>query len=157
MDRRDLLFRNLDDAVADCKMLSESGYVRNGNWSLGQICLHMRLTIDANMDGYPLWMSVGLPLRPVLRKFLLPRLLRGDSPTGLKTAGMFVPPANANDLTEINAFAECVDRFHSHSGRLYPHPGFGKLSKDEFEQFHAAHTSHHLSFLAPRAQDEPSN
>ncbi|MFT5300540.1 MAG: hypothetical protein ACI87E_003915 [Mariniblastus sp.] len=147
MNRRAIHFEELDHAVAECERLSQSGYVRNGNWSLGQICNHIRLTIDANMDGYPRWMSLALPLRPILRRLMLPRLMRGDSPSGIKTAGMFVPPADLNDASEIMAFADCVNRFHSHTEALYPHPGFGRLAKSEFEKFHAAHAAHHLSFL----------
>ena len=115
---------------------------------LGQICRHVRLTIEANMSGYPWWMSLlGYPLRPFLRWFMLPRLLRGNSPSGVKTAAMFVPPTGLNDTAEVEAFAECVRRFLEYQGQLHPHPGFGKLDQDEFNRFHAAHAAHHLSFL----------
>lgn len=148
MIRRILHFENTDDVVAECEKLAKSTYVRNGNWSLGQICCHIRLTMDANMDGYPWWMSLAMPLRPILRSLLLPRLLRGDSPAGIKTAGIFVPSTSSTDGTEVQALAACVNRFRSHSGLLYPHPGFGRLTKNEFDRFHAAHAAHHLGFLA---------
>ncbi len=90
---------------------------------------------------------LGYPLRPLLRKFMLPRLLSGDSPSGVRTAPMFVPPNNLDDASEVNAFAECVDTFLSHTGQLHAHPGFGKMNHKELIEFHAAHAAHHLSFL----------
>ncbi|WP_404310745.1 DUF1569 domain-containing protein [Neorhodopirellula lusitana] len=148
MTRRKLNFDSLDEVIQEAQRLLASGYTRNGNWSLGQACRHMRLTIEANMDGYPWWMSITAPVRPLLRWLVLPKLLRGDSPAGLMTAGMFVPPDDMNDAEEIALLAEAVARFKGYQGRLYPHPGFGRLSHSEFERFHAMHAAHHLGFLA---------
>ncbi|QEG20447.1 DUF1569 domain-containing protein [Mariniblastus fucicola] len=151
--RRSLHLVKLADTVAESKRLLQSGYQKNGNWSLGQICRHLRLTIDANVNGYPKWMSLALPIRPVMRWLLLPRLLRGDSPSGIKTASIFVPQNDLNDAAEVELFATSVANFLNHDGRLFPHPGFGRLSKSQFEHFHAAHASHHLSFLSDVDQD----
>ncbi len=146
--RRALEFDRLSNAVDECERLLESGYVRNGNWSLGQICQHMRLTIEANMNGYPKWMTIlGFPLRPILSRFALPKLLAGQSPKGIKTAPMFVPPTDVDDVQEVEAFSKCVQRFLADDGELHPHPGFGSMSREKFEKFHAAHMAHHLGFL----------
>lgn len=86
--RRELLLRNLSEVGDECDRLLRSGYVGHGNWTLGQACRHLKLTIDANVDGYPPWMTwLGFPLRPILRRAVLPRLLRGRSPSGIKTGG----------------------------------------------------------------------
>lgn len=150
MNRRKLEFATLDDAVNEAHQLLRSGYQRAGNWSLAQACRHLRLTFDASIDGYPWWMSVAWPLRPIIRWLMLDRILRGDSPTGLKTAGMFVPPDNLEDREEFEAFSKSVERFKSHDGYLHPHPGFGKFKKEKLEQFHAAHSAHHFGFLIPK-------
>jgi hypothetical protein len=101
------------------------------------------------MKGYPTWMTVlGYPLRPFLRKLMLPRLLSGNSPTGIRTAPMFVPQSDVDDTFEVTAFSQCVTDFLNDDGPLHPHPGFGKMSREEFNSFHAAHAAHHLSFLA---------
>jgi hypothetical protein len=100
------------------------------------------------MNGYPTWMTVlGYPLRPLLRKFMLPYLLSGNSPSGVKTARMFVPPVDLDDTAEVHAYSQCVARFLSCEGQLHPHPGFGKMDHEGFNMFHAAHAAHHLSFL----------
>ena len=148
--RRKLKLERLDDALSECTRLISSGYRQTGNWTLGQMCRHLRLTIEANMRGYPLWMSaLGLPLRPILRAFALPRLLAGNSIQGVRTAGMFVPPADLDDREEVERFDACVRAYERHTEPLHPHPGFGRMTHEAFDRFHAAHAAHHLSFLIP--------
>jgi hypothetical protein len=149
-ERRKLIFTNLDEALLEAKQLLKEGYAMTGKWSLGQICFHMRTTIEANMNGYPKWMTaLGYPLRPFLRWLALPRLLSGKSPKGIKTAGMFVPPGHLDDAKEVELLNECVSKFLACSEPMHAHPGFGRMSKEEFVEFHAAHAAHHLSFLSP--------
>ncbi|MFK7758604.1 MAG: DUF1569 domain-containing protein [Phycisphaerales bacterium] len=146
--RRELILKDLDEAVKECRRLFESGYEAKGNWSLGQICNHIRLTMESNMRGYPKWMSVlGYPLRPVFRKLALPRLLAGRSINGVRTAGTFVPIDGLDDASELQLFEQCVEDFMNSNEELHAHPGFGRMSRDQFNTFHAAHTAHHLSFL----------
>jgi Protein of unknown function (DUF1569) len=146
--QRELILNNLEDAVSECRRLNEVGYESTGNWSLAQICNHLRLTMESNMNGYPTWMTVlGMPLRPFLRKFALPRLLRGDSINGMRTAGMFVPVDGLQDAMELEKFEECVKEFERSTSPLHAHPGFGKMPRSGFNRFHAAHAAHHLSFL----------
>ncbi|MEZ6097072.1 MAG: DUF1569 domain-containing protein [Pirellulaceae bacterium] len=150
--RRNIQFARLDEVIDECHHLLQAGYRQNGNWTLGQICQHLRLTIEANIMGYPKWMTIlGYPLRPILRRLLLPRLLGGQSPAGIRTAGMFVPLQTDGDREEVDALAACIDRFMGHDRKLHAHPGFGNMSHSEFEAFHAAHAAHHLSFLEPRS------
>jgi hypothetical protein len=92
---------------------------------------------------------LGFPLRPILRKFLLPQLLAGNSRAGFKTAGIFVPPEDVVDDEEVVRFKQCVAEFIAKDGEMHAHPGFGKMNKDGFNRFHAAHAAHHLGFLEP--------
>jgi hypothetical protein len=154
MKYRKLLFETMNESVEETNRLLESGYTKNGNWSLGQICSHMTITIAASLDGYPWWMSIAAPIRPVMRALMLPKLLRGNSPKGMKTAGQFVPPQGLDDAAEVEKFANVVKRFQAHEGKLYPHPGFGKLSKKRLDHFHAMHAAHHLGFLAPKTNSQ---
>ncbi len=148
--RRELKFECLDDAIEECERLIQNGYTKSGKWSLAQICCHLRLTIESNMNGYPLWMTLlGYPLRPVLRSFVLPKLLDGNSPNGIKTARMFIPPDDLNDAYEVDRFKTCVSRFGASSDSMHAHPGFGNMTNRQFDLFHASHAAHHLSFLHP--------
>ena len=149
--RRSLQFENLEQVVAEVDRLQAKGYEKSGKWSLGQICWHMRQTMECNMNGYPTWMVVlGFPMRPLLRNIGLPRLLAGKSPKGIPTAGMFVPANDVGDAGEVEEFRKCVRAFMSWTHPLHPHPGFGRMSAEEFAAFHAAHAAHHLSFLHPK-------
>nr|WP_201723922.1 DUF1569 domain-containing protein [Rhodopirellula sp. SM50] len=151
---RDLKFETLGKAVDDARQLLATGYVRQGNWSLGQICRHLVLVQDSSVDGYPVWMSLFAPLRPLVRRILLPKVLSGDSPRGIRTAPMFVPPDDLEDATEVEAFAASVGRLLHHSGGFAPHPGFGRLPREKILEIHTAHAANHLRHL--RAQGEPS-
>lgn len=154
--RRELHFDSLSQAVEHCEHLLNVGYEPKGNWSLGQICEHLTRTIEASMDGYPRWMVLaGLPLRPFLRRWLLPKLLAGKSPSGIKTAPMFQPPSKIDDAAAVRRFRDTVERFHAATTPPHPHPGFGKMDRATLERFHAAHAAHHLSFLWPRTEPAP--
>ncbi|TWT91685.1 DUF1569 domain-containing protein [Neorhodopirellula pilleata] len=153
-DLRQVQFDNLETAVDDARQLLASGYVRHGNWSLGQICRHLVLVQDYAIGGYPAWMSLFAPLRPLMRWLLLPKLLSADSPRGFRTSSIFQPPDDLEDATEVEAFAASVGRLLDHSGSFAPHPGFGRLPPGKILEIHTAHAAHHLRHL--RSQDEPS-
>ena len=67
---------------------------------------------------------------------------------------MFVPPNDLDDAAEIQKLVESTERFQNHSGKLYPHPGFGHFDQQSLEKLHAMHAAHHLGFLevAPNRQ-----
>ncbi len=92
-------------------------------------------------------MSLFAPIRPIFRRLMLPRVLNGTSPAGVKTASVFIPPNELEDALEVEAFAESVRRVLEHEGDYYPHPGFGHFDRKGLEELHAAHASHHLGFL----------
>jgi|GEM_PF-6173926 len=51
--RRKLAFTNLDQVQEDAQSLLKSGYVRLGNWDLGQCCTHLAIAMDLSIDGFP--------------------------------------------------------------------------------------------------------
>ena len=146
---RDLRFTTLDEAVSEARQLLESGYVQHGNWTLGQVCWHLRRVQDPSIDGYPWFFGLFAFLRPIVRRTLMPRILRGDSPRGIRTAPIFVPANELDDNAEVEAFQKSVDRFLEHQGSFHPHPGFGRLDRTTLHLIHAAHAAHHLRFLQP--------
>ncbi|MEL7500609.1 MAG: DUF1569 domain-containing protein [Planctomycetota bacterium] len=153
--RRNLVFNCLNQAIGECESLLKNGYTKSGNWSLAQICCHVRLTMERNMNGYPRWMVVlGYPLRPLLRWLALPKLLAGKSPKGIRTAGIFIPADDLDDATEFERFRKCVSKFLDSVEPMHAHPGFGAMSNEEFNHFHAAHAAHHLGFLHPNGVSE---
>jgi hypothetical protein len=152
--RRFLELKDLDEVLSECRSLHQMGYRRMGKWSLAQICRHLRMTFDSSIDGYPLWMSFFAPLRPFIRRMMLPRLLRGDSPKGIPTAPMFAPPADLDDAKEIEILTASIHRLQNHQGDFKPHPGFGRMDSEQMKRFHTVHSAHHLGFLVPKLQNQ---
>ncbi|WP_145177934.1 DUF1569 domain-containing protein [Rubripirellula lacrimiformis] len=148
-DLRTIEFADLTAAVDEARSLLASGYSRQGQWTLGQICRHLVLVQDPSVDGYPRWMSLFAFLRPVMRRWLLPKLLSGDSPTGIRTTSSFTPPASTDDATEVDRFAASVDRLLHYTGDYAAHPAFGRLPRARILEIHSAHAAHHLRFLIP--------
>lgn len=153
-DLRELKFNCLEDAVEEIQSLLKSGYTQRGNWNLAQICRHLYLVQDPGVDGYPIWMSLFAPLRPLMRRVLLPRLLKGDSPQGIPTTPIFVPEPDLNDTEEAEKFARSVSRYKAHPGPYAPHPGFGRLDPETLEAVYTTHAAHHLRFLEPNRESE---
>jgi hypothetical protein len=118
------------------------------------MCRHLRLVQDCAIDGYPRWMSLFAPLRPIVRRMLLERVLTGDSPVGLRTAPPFVPKGDPADAVEVERLSESVSRLLSYEGEFRPHPGFGRLDHDRMLELFAAHAAHHLRFLESTSADQ---
>ena len=144
---RELKFASLEDAVTDARQLLDAGYIRSGNWTLGQICWHLRTVQDPSIDGYPWYFGLFAFLRPIVRRTLMRKVLSGNSPRGIRTAPMFVPTGAIEDEAEVEAFEKSVQRFLQHRGTFHPHPGFGLLDRETLHQIHVAHAAHHLRFL----------
>lgn len=153
-DLRELQFHRLEDAVAEVESLLQTGYTQRGKWNLAQVCRHLTLVQDPGVDGYPLWLSLFAPLRPLMRRILLPRLLKGDSPQGIPTSPIFVPSGDLDDAREAEKFAASVTRYKAHPGPYAPHPGFGRLDPETLEKVYTTHAAHHLRFLEPCVDDE---
>lgn len=113
LQRRSLVFHNLDDAVRDAEMLLERGYDRVGNWTLSQCCSHLSDWLRFPVEGFPrqpapvraiFWM-----MRHAFGKRMLARWLAdGSMPAGKPTMPQTVAKSPGND-------AEAVVRFRNGS------------------------------------------
>lgn len=146
---RKLRFEDLRMAIEEAESLLAGGYQKRGNWSLGQVCRHLRQVQDMSVDGFPKWLSLFAFMRPVMRRLLLPRLLRGDSPVGVRTLPMLVPANDVEDAAEVAAFRDSVERLLAFTGDFPPYPALGRLSQEDMITVHATHAAHHLRFLEP--------
>ena len=141
--RRSVRYESLDDLLADAQRLA-SGNVRTlGNWSQGQICDHLATSLDSSIDGFD--MSFPAPLRWMMSIFMKKKFLTKELPPGFKTPEKYLP-AEISTADGLAALAKAIVRQQSDPNRV-PHPGFGKLSRDEWNQFHLRHAEMHMSFL----------
>src|SRR5262245_54366842 len=148
-ERRQLRFNSLDDILADVERLACSKSVRAvGNWSSGQVLQHLAMTMDNSIDGFPAF--VPAPIRVLLRTFMKRRFLTRPMPAGFNLpagAAKMLPPPPRWDAGLANV-RRAMQRVKKETRRS-PHPAFGPMTADEWEQIHCRHSELHLSFLIP--------
>jgi Protein of unknown function (DUF1569) len=150
--RRQLRFESLDDIAAEVERLAASKSVRAvGNWSSGQVLQHLTQTMENSIDGFPIFVPV--PVRWLLRTFMKRRFLTKSMPPGFKLppkAEKMLPPPTDWNVALAN-FRRAMQRVKSEVRRS-PHPAFGPLTVEEWEQVHCRHSELHLGFLIPGDQ-----
>lgn len=148
--RRELRFESFDDLLADAERLAAGPVETLGNWSLAQILDHLASTHEASIDGgLP---NFPAPMRLMLRWFFLRKFIDGAIPPG------FTIPDNAKPIVEPSSEAEtqgALDRLRATCERCksepnrVPHPGFGKITREQWDKFHFRHAEMHLGFARP--------
>jgi Protein of unknown function (DUF1569) len=148
-ERRQLRFDSLDDILAEVERLAQSKGVRAvGNWSSGQVLQHLATTMENSIDGFPSF--VPAPVRVFLRLFMKRGFLTKPMPPGFKLparAGNMLPPPTSWE-TSLGNFRRAMQRVKTEALRS-PHPAFGPMTVDEWEQIHCRHSELHLGFLIP--------
>lgn len=148
--RRELHFNKLDEILVEANGLAAIQVRQLGNWSLGQTTGHLARAMQMSLDGFT-DRPAPLPLRLIL-KLLKKRLLTKGFRPGFKLRG---PAAEKSILdrsfsTEqgLNELQTNIDRLKREPQR-HPHPAFGKLTREEWDQVHLRHAELHLSFFVP--------
>ena len=149
--RRPLVFNNLDEVVRDAETLLTRGYEKAGNWDLGQVCEHLGRSMQASLDGF----GVRAPwfLRVFLAPFFKRRIFKTRvMPAGIKGPPELMPGPQVDETAAHKNFDAQLARVRDHPDGFQKHPFFGKLTAEEWRQFHLIHSSLHLGFLFPGSQ-----
>ena len=143
--RRTLKFQTLDDILADAERVAVSSPTTLGNWSPGQIFMHLARGLDLSIDGAP-----PLPwyVRFVGSMFLKQRFLTRAMQPGWKLPAKNLLPGETTTAAGLNALRGAMGRMKS-STVFKPHPIFGPLTGDEWIALHCRHAELHLGFLLP--------
>ncbi len=141
-------YESLDQMLADAERLFANHASTLGNWSAGQIFSHLAGTMNSSIDGFKF--SMGAPLRLILNLFMKRKFLTKGLPAGFK-GNQSSLPAEIPDEEGLNRLRTAVKRQKDESNRA-PHPGFGKLTREEWEAFHLRHAELHMSFLTTDAE-----
>jgi len=82
-----------------------------------------------------------------MRLLMKRRFLGKTLPAGFKTTAAFTPGETSVEegLADLR---EAVARQSRESSRA-PHPGFGKISREESDAFNLRHAEMHMSFAVP--------
>jgi hypothetical protein len=145
--RRKLQFANFEELLADVHDLARVETRQLGNWSLGQVCVHLAKGIDTAIDGAPF--SPPWVMRLVGPLFKSRVLARGMTP-GFRLPRRAEPllPAETSTAAGIAALERGVERLCRESARL-PHAFFGKLTREEWDALMLRHAELHLGFIVP--------
>ena len=150
---RNLQFADLDEVVAEVQRLHDNGYTRLGNWSLGQCCNHLAQAMNMTVDRYAL--RFPPPISTINRLLFfksnsVPKLLGKLS---LPTLPGFAQNEPVDDTEGMNRLVDAIGRVQAaQDSELQPNPLLGRLSKTQWERFHAFHAQRHLSFLVPNEE-----
>jgi hypothetical protein len=150
--RRRLRFASFDELLAEAERLAAAPRVRMlGNWPFDRLLHHLTAAVHGSIDGID-------ETVPGLIRYFGPLLkhwgLRRGFPAGFRLSKSFeakvFPPGPAT-TEALGQLREALDR-----ARLEPmtavHPVFGRLTHDEWIQFHLRHAELHLSFAV--AEDD---
>jgi hypothetical protein len=144
--RRQLSFQTIDEVVADAEKLVASTKAKMlGNWPLCQILTHLSVAINSSIDG----ISAKAPwFIRLLGPFIKGRILKKGMSAGFNLPkdreAAFFPSAASNQ--------EAFEQLRTAASRLKNermtarHPVLGKLTHEEWAQFHLRHAELHLSF-----------
>jgi hypothetical protein len=149
-ERRRLDFKNWDEALADVDRLRAAGYDRSGNWDLSQIVDHVGegfRTALRGTDHRAAWI-----VRKVFGPIILQRIFRQRRmKAGIKVPDWWLPGPTRDESAAVDRFRADLAAFQAMTTTPFPHPFFGPLTKQQWNELALIHAAHHLSFLIPRA------
>ncbi|QDV52262.1 DUF1569 domain-containing protein [Gimesia fumaroli] len=143
--RRSVHYNSLDDLLADAEQMANSNVHTIGNWSLGQILMHLAISQNASIDGFGFCFPA--PMRLIVRLFMKRKFLSKGIPPGLNAPARMTPEETS--IEEGLAALEAAIKRQQLEARNADHPAFGMLSPEEWDRFHLRHAEMHMSFVVP--------
>lgn len=144
--RRQITFHSLDDILPDVRRLAPAHHTL-GQWTLGQICWHLAVTVDASIDGMNL--RNHRRKRRLIGLLLFRYTLRFGIPPNYTVDTALTPPSHVALSAAMMDLERSLLRYRQHTGPLRPHALFGRLSRSGWDRMHLLHAAHHLSFVIP--------
>ena len=144
--RRDVHYDSYGDLLADAERLSNTQVEMLGNWSLGQILTHIAASLDSSIDGSDF--SLPGPVRWLMSMLMKNKFLTKPIPAGFKSTKQFVPEPTSTE-EGLAAIRQAIKRQEQEASRV-PHPGFGKLTNEEWDAINLRHAEMHMSFAVPK-------
>jgi len=149
LGRRKLRFTSLEEVIADAEKLVSSPNTRMlGNWPLDRLLTHLAHGIDRSIDGS----TVKAPrVVRLIAPFFKGRILKNGMSAGTKLPKQ----AEVSLYPAVDSPQEALEKLRTAVGRLRnekmtaSHPVFGRITPEEWLQFHLRHSELHLSFAVP--------
>ncbi|GAB4136073.1 MAG: DUF1569 domain-containing protein [Planctomycetaceae bacterium] len=148
--RRNVRYESLDEFLNDAKRLAQSEVRTLGNWSQGQIYEHLARSLNSSIDG--MGFSLAAPLRWMLTIFMKRKFLKKEIPAGFKSTDKFIPEKTSVEAG-LASLENAIVRQQQETKRV-PHPAFGNIGLEGWNDFHLRHAEMHMSFLVNGDQTE---
>ncbi|QQE10251.1 DUF1569 domain-containing protein [Planctomycetota bacterium] len=149
--KRGLRFEAVEDMITEAEALLADGYDMVGEWTLGQNCEHLRMTLEKSVSGFGF--ELGFPMNLVVKMVVSKgKIFREGFKPGFKLKGRFkvmIPSDGLDDGEEVAKLREAVEQFKG-SATTKPSPVLGAMSFDDWNLFHMRHAEHHLGMLRPK-------
>ena len=142
--RRQVRYESIDDFLADAQRLAGSPVRTLGNWSQGQIYMHLARSLDGSIDGID--MKVAAPMRWMMTLLFKKKFLEDAIPPGFPAPDGPMRPDETSVEDGLAALENAVARQKNEASRV-PHPGFGNIGRDGWDKFNLRHTELHMSFI----------
>ncbi len=145
--RPELVFRNLDEMLADVDRLKAGPYEKTGQWELPQILDHLTKGVNACLAHekavpWPLDIAVRVAVHLINKRTYYPPF-KFHAPKDMQ-------PATDISLDQADtAFRAAIEQIKSLPGPVVPHTAFGKMPLADLIKLQLLHGAHHLSFLRP--------
>jgi hypothetical protein len=150
LNRRQLRYESFDDFLGDADGLAMGNSRTLGNWTLAQIFDHLarwfRMAVEGTDVRVPRWVqfilwewrkrSLSMPSRPGVKM-----------PSQLKS--VLLPEEGLAADRCLQDLRSAVSRFRAAS-QFAPHPAYGQLTRDEWQQLALRHAEMHMSFIVPQ-------
>lgn len=139
---------SLETAKQELLNLKEQQGSKSKGWSPYVIFVHCSKTIEFSMSGYPalkpaiIRNTVG---KIAFHKFMKQGYMRHDLMADVPGSEPIKDSGTFQEGKQI--LLQSIDKFSQYKGELQPHLLFGKLSKENYDQYFAMHIADHLSEL----------
>lgn len=145
--RRTVHYASLNDLLSEAEQISREEFQTLGNWSPAQIYKHLAMSFDSSIDGMDF--KLPAPVRFVMNLLMKRRFLTKPIPAGFKSTEKFIPRETSIE-EGLEALRTAIERQARETSRV-DHPGFGKLTNKEWDDFNLRHAEMHMSFVIPNS------
>jgi Protein of unknown function (DUF1569) len=146
--RRRVEYTFFEELLQDGRKMVQGPVRTLGNWTPGQVMLHLAKTMNASIDG----MNVQFPFHLKLMGWLFrSRIMNSQVPPGFKIPDSGKQLLEPPPVTVEEGFEEmekAVNRIRREPNRVR-HPLLGDLTRQEWDHLHLSHAELHMSFLIP--------
>ena len=144
--RREVHYNSLEELQADVEQLASGEIVSLGNWSAGQVFMHLARAMQMSIDGMdvraPWFLRLGARL-------IRGRLIKGPMRPGFKLpaqAETALVPGGTSTEEGLAALRAAIARLQHESPRAV-HPLLGALTPEQWMRLHLTHAALHTSFF----------